>query len=110
MRNKPIIWARSSYQRLCRFPLEARQEAGFQLRRVQSGEEPYDWKPVPTIGPGAMEIRIHDPQEYRVIYVASFPDAIYVLHAFQKKSSKTASRDIQLAREAYAEIRRQRKN
>jgi phage-related protein len=80
------------------FPNDARREAGHELYQVQKGHDPSDWKPMPTIGAGVREIRIRDADgAYRVIYVATFADAIHVLHAFQKKSRKTAQRDLDLA-------------
>jgi phage-related protein len=87
-----------SREDLTDFPISARQDAGRQLRRVQQGKEPFDWKPMKTIGPGVAEIRIHDEAgAFRVIYVAKFEDAIYVLHCFQKKTQKTSQREIDLA-------------
>ena len=69
---------------------------------VQSGRDPDDWKPISVIGPGAREIRVRDSSgAFRVIYVAKFEDAIYVLHAFQKKTQKTAVNDLDLAKERY---------
>ncbi len=80
------------------FPEAARQEAGFQLYRVQRGLDPIDWKPMATIGGGVREIRIRDEAgAYRVIYVATFAQAVHVLHAFQKKTQRTAKRDLDLA-------------
>lgn len=66
---------------------------------------PDDWKPMSSVGSGALEIRIHEPHEYRVIYVAKMPEAIYILHAFQKKTKKTSRKDLEIARKAYAEIK-----
>lgn len=86
------------------FPDEARRAAGFELRTVQNGLEPGDWKPMQTIGKGVKEIRIHVLGEWRVIYIAKFGDAVYILHAFQKKSGKTNRRDIELARQRYGQI------
>ena len=78
--------------------------------RVQSGREPTDWKPMPAIGAGANEIRVRDESgAWRVIYVAKFAEAIYVLHAFQKKTQRTAIQDIDLAAERYRALVRQRK-
>jgi phage-related protein len=94
----------SSLDDLRNFPDEARRAAGFELRAVQSGLEPSDWKPMQTIGPGVNEIRIHILGEWRVIYVAKFRDAVYVLHAFHKKIRKTSRRDIDLARQRYSQI------
>jgi phage-related protein len=86
------------------FPDEARRGAGFELRAVQNGLEPSDWKPMRTVGPGVKEIRIHVLSEWRVIYVAQRNDAVYVLYAFQKKSRKTSQQDIELARRRYRQI------
>jgi phage-related protein len=86
------------------FPEEARRAAGFELRTIQNGLEPRDWKPVASVGSGVREIRIHVLGEWRIIYVANIRDAIYVLHAFQKKTQKTSQRDIELARKRYKQI------
>ena len=94
----------SSLDDLRDFPDEARRGAGFELRAVQNGLEPSDWKPIRAVGPGVQEIRIHVLGEWRVIYVAQRNDAVYVLHAFQKKSRKTSRQDIELARQRYRQI------
>src|SRR5438309_11005796 len=91
-----------------KFPDDARKEAGFQLRKVQRGGSPTDWKPMPSVGSGVVEIRVHTAQEYRVFYIAKFTEAIYVLHAFTKRTQKTLHRDIQLARRRYSELLRTR--
>jgi phage-related protein len=89
------------------FPDEARQDAGYQLDKVQHGELPDDFKPMPSIGKGVEEIRIWDDSgTYRVIYTARLIDAVYVLHAFQKKSQATAKRDIEIARKRYSDLTR----
>jgi len=89
------------------FPDEARQDAGYQLDKVQHGELPDDFKPMPSIGKGVEEIRIWDDSgTYRVIYSARLIDAVYVLHAFQKKSQATAKRDIEIARKRYTDLTR----
>ncbi len=90
---------------LRKFPDEARRAAGFNLRAVQNGLEPVDWKPMPQIGPAVKEIRIHLLGEWRVIYVANLRDTIYVLHAFRKKTAKTRRSDIELARERFRQVR-----
>lgn len=85
-------------ERLRDFPETARKEAGVQLHKIQLGLEPSDWKPVATVGPGTREIRIRDEAgAFRVLYVANMEDAVYVLHAFQKKTQQTAKRDLDLA-------------
>lgn len=98
---KPIAWIDDSLERLRDFPPEARNDAGYQLERVQRGEEPVHWKPMPSIGLGVSEIRMRAGGAFRVIYMAKFAEAIYVLHAFQKKSRATGRSDIDLARRRY---------
>ena len=73
---------------------------------VQVGRNPDNWKPMSTVGPGASEIRVRDDAgAFRVIYVAKFGDAVYVLHAFQKMTPQTSRADLQLARRRYSEAR-----
>jgi phage-related protein len=87
------------------FPEEARREAGYQLDRVQHWREPDDWKPMNTIGRGVREIRIRDAAGvFRVLYVAKFDDAVYVLHCFQKKTQKTSKADLNLAAQRYRDL------
>jgi phage-related protein len=104
MAMKPLKFVGSSLDDLRNFPDEARRAAGFELHAVQRGFEPNDWKPMRVIGPGVKEIRIHVLGEWRVIYVAKFQEAVYVLHSFQKKSRKTSRQDIELARQRYKQI------
>jgi len=101
---KPLNFIGSSLDDLRNFPDEARKAAGFELYFVQCGLEPRDWKPMPSIGRGVKEIRIHILGEWRIIYVAKFEDAVHVLHSFQKKSQKTNQQDIELARKRYKQI------
>jgi phage-related protein len=101
---KPLHFVGSSLDDLRDFPEEARRAAGFELRAVQNGLEPSDWKPMQMIGHGVNEIRIHVLGEWRVIYVAEPHDAVYVLHAFQKKTQKTSRHDTDLARQRYRQI------
>lgn len=80
------------------FPDDARSEAGHQLNEVQNGNDPDDWKPMKTIGPGVREIRVRDAfGAFRVIYLTTLPDAVLVLHAFQKKAQQTPQKDVELA-------------
>ncbi len=89
----------NSLTRIRAFPSGARQDAGFQIDKVQRGENPDDWKPVKTIGKSVREIRIKEANgQYRVIYLTNLKDAVYVLHAFQKKTRQTRKSDIDLAR------------
>ena len=86
------------------FPTLVKREAGHQLDRVQHGLEPTDWKPMKSVGRGVRKIRIQFEGQYRVIYVASFPKKIYVLHAFQKKTQKTGRQHIDTAKRALKEV------
>lgn len=95
---KPITFLGDSLSQLRDFPPDARSEAGFQLREVQKGNDPADWKSLKTVGPGVREIRIREESgAFRVVYLATVADAVLVLHAFQKKTQQTAQRDIDLA-------------
>ncbi|WP_454458038.1 type II toxin-antitoxin system RelE/ParE family toxin [Thauera phenylacetica] len=94
-----------SLKSLREFPEDARHDAGYQLDRVQRGEQPDDFKPMPSIGKGVEELRVWDDSgTYRVIYTARLADAVYVLHAFQKKTQTTAKRDVELARKRYTDL------
>ncbi len=104
MTDKLIYWVGSSREELSNFPKEARRKAGFQLRAIQRGQKPTDFKPMPTIGKGVEEIRIWTGETYRIFYVARFEEAVYVLHAFPKKTQKTSKRDIELGQKRYQEI------
>jgi phage-related protein len=102
--DKILVWVEASFEDLRDFPPEARRAAGFELRRIQRGLMPTDWKPMPSIGPGVNEIRIHTRVEHRVVYVAKFEEAVYVLHAFEKKSRQTRDADLTLARERLKQV------
>ena len=101
---KPITWLSNTKDAIRSFSEDARSEAGHQLGRVQLGKQPEDWKSMPSIGIGVNEIRVHAENEYRVIYMAKFSEAIYVLHAFSKKTRQTSKRDIELAKQRYREL------
>lgn len=102
---KPITFLGSSLKALRAFPDAARQDAGFQLDLVQRGQQPDDFKPLPTVGAGVEELRVWCEQgSFRVDYVARLADAVYVLHAFQKKTQTTAKADIEIATRRYREL------
>jgi phage-related protein len=102
---KKIQFLGDSLKSLREFPEDAKHDVGYQLDKVQRGEQPDDFKPMPSIGKGVEEIRVRDDSGiYRVIYTARLADAVYVLHAFQKKTQTTAKRDIALASKRYAEL------
>jgi phage-related protein len=90
-----------SRARLQSAPADIRSDAGYQLSLVQSGEMPEDFKPMPDVGPGVMEIRIHGDNEYRVFYLARYDEAVYVLHCFVKKTQATRKADLELGRKRY---------
>ena len=103
---KQIVWIGDCKEAVREFPGEARREAGFQLSKIQNGEDPDDWKPMSTIGVGVREIRIRDRSgAFRVIYIARYAGALYVLHAFHKKTQATRTSDIELARDRYKALR-----
>ncbi len=102
---KPIQFLGDSLKCLRDFTDDARQDAGYQLHKVQKGEQPDDFKPMPAIGRGVEEIRVWDDSGiYRVIYTARMMGAVYVLHAFQKKTQATSKQDIELAKKRYLEM------
>lgn len=107
MPAKPIEFLGDSLRSLREFPDDAKRDAGYQLDRVQHGLQPDDFKPMPAIGKGVEEIRVRDDTgAYRVIYTARLADAVYVLHAFQKKTQATSKRDIELAKQRFALLSR----
>jgi phage-related protein len=110
--EKPLEWVGRSYDELQDFPPSAIHNAGYNLGLVQEGEEPEDWKPMESVGPGACEIRIRTHQggtvQHRVVFVAKFDEAVYVLHAFEKKTQATPQHNIDVARARYAQMLRQR--
>jgi phage-related protein len=108
--EKPVLWVGSSRADLRALPEAARRALGFDLRRVQTGRQPRDWKPMTAIGPGVVEIRVRDASgAYRLLYVAKFAEAVYVLHAFQKKTQRTSPLDVAVAATRYQSLRRARK-
>ena len=104
--SKRLLWIGSSADDLSGFPEQARRRAGYQLRRIQEGEEPDDWRPMPTVGPGVREIRIEiEDGWFRVFYVVWSQDAVYVLHSFQKSTTRTAQADIELGQARYKALK-----
>jgi phage-related protein len=108
--DKPTAWIGTSRDDICMFPDDARRKAGFQLRRVQQGKAPTDSKPMPTVGKAVQEIRIRTDDAYRIFYVARFDEAVYVLHAFQKKTQKTSKQDLLIGQQRFREMIEYRKS
>jgi phage-related protein len=103
----PVAFLGDSRDRLRDFPTEMREECGRIIRRLQRGLSPRDWKPFPQIGPAVREFRIWgEDGTFRVFYMVKTADAVYILHAFQKKTQQTPQKDIDLAIRRYREIGR----
>jgi phage-related protein len=107
--GKPLFWLGSALDDVRGFPAEARRQAGHELYQVQLGLPPGDWRPMPSVGSGVAEIRIHTDVEHRVLYVAKFAEGVYVLHAFEKRTQQTRRADLDLARRRLADLRRLRR-
>lgn len=106
---KSITFLGDSLEEVRSFPTIARREVGYQLDRIQRGMMPEDWKPMKTVGRGVHEIRIReDSGAFRVIYLATLPESVYVLHAFQKKTQSTSKADLELAQGRLKELMRSR--
>jgi phage-related protein len=101
---KDIIFLGSSRDDLRGFPDAARRDCGMELHQVQCGLEPSDWKPIASIGSNVREIRVRTGGAFRVIYLASRPEGIYVLHCFHKKTQRTSPHDVDLARTRFKQI------
>jgi phage-related protein len=106
---KPIAFCGSALDDLRAFPVAARREAGHPLDQLQQGRLPDDWKPMTTIGSGVQESRIRDASgAFRLIDVAKFPEAVYVLHCFQTKTQKTSQADLNVAEQRYRDLIQER--
>jgi phage-related protein len=104
---KPVIWMGGSREDVRRFPETAQDSLGFELYRVQCGCDPKDWKPMTSIGTGVKEIRVRDEAGiFRMIYLATRPEGVYVLHCFQKKTQRTSRSDLELATKRFKSIAR----
>jgi phage-related protein len=106
---KPVMMLESTRRALRGFPKQVRIDFGMELRRVQEGLDAVNWKPMPTVGQGVREIRVSYRGQWRMIYIAKFDEAIFVLHAFQKKAQKTPKADIDIAKQRLSEISDERR-
>jgi phage-related protein len=89
------------------FPEAAQNSLGFELYLVQCGLDPKDWKPMASVGAGVREIRVRDETgAFRMIYLATRPEGLYVLHCFQKKTPRTSRSDLELATKRFKAIGR----
>jgi phage-related protein len=107
---KPIDWRGSSLKDLQAFPDDAKYRAGYQPRKIQQGDQPDEFKPMPEIGAGVNEVIVDTTDGwFRVMYVAKFEEALYVLHSFQKKTNKTSQGDKDIAKRRYGAVLIERK-
>ncbi|MBC8105188.1 MAG: type II toxin-antitoxin system RelE/ParE family toxin [Anaerolineae bacterium] len=106
--SKRVRWIGSSRNDMRRLPKVARHRAGDELQRVQRGELPSDWRTMTSVGPGVCEIRVRTSVAHRVIYIARFEEAVYVLHVFEKRTQKTSRFDIETARRRLGTVERER--
>lgn len=104
MIQKNLIWLANAKQRVSTFPRAVRETIGHQLWLVQNGIHPTDSKVMSTVGTGVLELRVHHFNEYRVIYIAKFMEAVYVIHAFVKKTQSTSNRDVRIAATRYRQL------
>ena len=103
---RPVCFLGDSLKSIRDFPEDARQDVGYQLDKVQRGDQPDDFKPMSVIGKGVEEIRVSESSgAYRVIYVAWRVEAVYVLHAFQKKTQATQKKDLEIARQRLGSLK-----
>jgi phage-related protein len=104
---KVLRFLGDSHNALCDFPKDARQNAGRQLLKVQRGDLPDDFKPMPDVGNGVEELRVWEESgTFRVMYLARLATAVYVLHAFQKKTRATSKRDKEIAKLRFKQLMR----
>jgi phage-related protein len=98
-RHASVAWEGDSKEVLQSFPEDVRQNFGFELWRLQQGERPSDYRPLPSIGSGVFELRDQDERAwYRVVYLSRIKDVIYVLHCFEKKSREMPRKDFEKAK------------
>ena len=106
--EKEVRWVGTALDDLRKFEIDARREAGYQLYRVQIGLLPDNLRPMPSVGQGVGEVRIRTGRQYRVFFLATYKEAVYVLHAFEKKSQKTRKSDIDIGRARLSIVHRSR--
>jgi len=105
---KPLLWLGTARSDVRNFPEIVRGKVGHELFQIQQGLTPSDWKPMTSVGPGVMELRIHAGGAFRVIYLARHEEGVYVLHAFKKRSRQTRTVDIELAQKRLRDLIRSR--
>lgn len=103
---KKVIYVGSAQKDIEAFPVKARQRIVTALTVISAELElsPKEFKYMPTVGTGCYELRLKIDRQYRVFYVAKFHEAIYVLHAFVKKTEQTSKTDITLGADRYKSL------
>ena len=105
MDRKPVRFVGAALADLKDFPKNAMQDVGLQLDKISKGQDPDDFKAIPRVGRGAMELRVWDEEgTFRILYVAKFEDAVYVLHCFKKTTQKIPDADIDIAKNRYKSV------
>lgn len=101
-----VVWEGNSREILQSFPEGARENLGFDLWRLQQGERPGDYRPVPSIGVGVFELRDQDERAwYRIVYLSRTSDVIYVLHCFEKKGREILRREFEVAKQRLKNVK-----
>jgi phage-related protein len=101
-----VAWEGDSKEVISSFPVSAKQNLGFQLRLLQQGQQPTDYRAMNSVGPGVFELRDQDERAwYRVIYLSRVRDVIHVLHCFEKRSRQTPMKEVNTARQRLKAVR-----
>jgi phage-related protein len=101
-----IAWEGNSKEVISSFPDVVKYNLGFDLRLLQQGQQPTDYRSMSSIGPGVFELRDQDERAwYRVIYFSRVRDVIHVLHCFEKRSRETPMKEINTARQRLKAVR-----
>lgn len=105
-KDAAIAWEGDSREVISSFPDDAKHNLGFDLRLLQQGQQPRDFRAMSSIGPGVFELRDQDERAwYRVIYLSRVRDVIHVLHCFEKRSRQTPKKEINVARQRLKLVR-----
>ena len=107
--RKSILWVGDSQKVVRTFPKPVKVDMGTELMRLQAGDDPIDWRPMPTVGAGVSEIRVQHNGQWRLMYVAKFEEGVYVLHAFRKTTQRTSPADIDVTRNRLRDLIKERR-
>ena len=103
---RTVVFEGNTLEIIRQLPDDARQRTGYEIDRVQRDIEPENWKPFSAVGQGVREIRVQVGKQYRIMYIAKFENKIHILHVFEKKTQKTRSSDIQIAKNRLKAVNR----